>query len=141
MSFSDKSEPREVTAALATELRTYAGRRWPTANHKWRKARLASLLGMNERRVKSLYEADPLARIRHDEAVRIDALIGAEPEETSGREDRLLAQRVAELEAQLATVVAALARDEMAAGGMAPRNPEQRTDGGDGSSPRRRSTD
>lgn len=110
MGIQDKLEPREVTAALATDLRVFAGRKWPTMNHKWRKARLASLLGMTERRVKSIYEAEETARLRADEEARIKALIGQKEEA-----DEALSHRIAELEAQVAILVAALARDEMAA--------------------------
>lgn len=117
LSFSDKTEPREVSVAVSTELRLYAGQRWPTMNHKWRKARLASLLGMNERRVKSLYEGDPSARIRQDEISRIEALVSAR-RGTADAADRALSKRVAELEANLARVVAALARNEVAASRM-----------------------
>ena len=108
MGIQDKSEPREVTVAVATDLRIYAGRRWPTMNHKWRKARLASLLGMNERRVKSIYEAEETARLRVDEEARINALIHADSEiEEANRDDfKALQERVARLEALLAASVA-----------------------------------
>jgi uncharacterized membrane protein YccC len=69
-----KAEPIKMSA-VADDLRVYAGRRWPTMNHKWRKAHLASLLGMTERRVRSLYEADEAARLHADEEARIRALI------------------------------------------------------------------
>jgi hypothetical protein len=115
LGIQDKPEPRDMTAALANDLRVFAGRKWPTMNHKWRKARLASLLGMSERRVKSLYEAEETARIRADEEVRIKALIGREEE---GHEaDEALSTRIADLEAQVAFLVATLVGDEMAAAG------------------------
>lgn len=104
-----------MTAALANDLRVFAGRKWPTMNHKWRKARLASLLGMSERRVKSLYEAEETARIRADEEARIKALIGQKEEGHDA--DEALSTRLAELEAQVAFLVSALAGDEMAAAG------------------------
>lgn len=106
----DKPEPREVTAALATDLRVFAGQKWPTMNHKWRKARLASLLGMTERRVKSIYEAEETARLRADEEARIKALIGQKEEA-----DDALSERIASLEAQVAALLAALASDTLAA--------------------------
>lgn len=109
-----------MSAAIATNLRVYAGQRWPTMNHKWRKARLASLLGMNERRVKSLYEAEETARLRADEETRIKALLGQQ-EEVNATEDKALAARLAELEAQVAFLLAALAGDELAAQGQAAR--------------------
>lgn len=101
-----------MTAALANDLRVFAGRKWPTMNHKWRKARLASVLGMSERRVKSIYEAEATARLRADEEARIKALIGQEEQE-----DAAIAKRIAELEAQVAFLIAALARDDVAAQG------------------------
>jgi hypothetical protein len=116
LGMQDKPEPREVTAALATDLRVFAGQKWPTMNHKWRKARLASLLGMTERRVKSIYEAEETARLRADEEARIKALIGQKEEA-----DEALSHRIAELEAQVAFLVEALARDEMAGTGAASR--------------------
>jgi hypothetical protein len=105
----DKSEARDVTMDVATDLRVYAGQRWPTMNHKWRKARLASLLGMNERRVKSIYEAEQTARLRADEEVRIKALIGRK-EEANAASDRAFAERIAALEAELAGVRALVDR-------------------------------
>lgn len=120
MAFSPKNEAREVTTAVATDLRIYAGRRWPTMNHKWRKARLAALLGMNERRVKSIYEAEETARLRVDEEVKIKALLGQKEEADAA--DTALAERIAHLEAQVATLAALLAGDEVAAA----RNKAQR---------------
>lgn len=109
LSFSPKKEPREVTIEVASDLRIYAGQRWPTMNHKWRKARLASLLGMNERRVKSIYEAEQTARLRVDEEARIKALLG-QKEEASAASDRAFAERIAALEAELAGVRALVDR-------------------------------
>lgn len=103
-----------MTAALADDLREFAGRKWPTMNHKWRKARLASLLGMSDRRVKSIYEAEETARLRADEKAKITALIG-QKEEANVEADRALAERLAELEAQVAFLVEALARETLAA--------------------------
>lgn len=116
MGIWDKPEPREMTAALADDLREFAGRKWPTMNHKWRKARLASLLGMSSRRIKSIYEAEQTARLRADEEAKITALIGRK-EEANAEADRALAERLADLEAQVAVLVAALARETMAAEG------------------------
>jgi hypothetical protein len=116
----DKSEPREVTAVLADDLREFAGRKWPTMNHKWRKARLASLLGLSERRVKSIYEAEQTARLRADEKAKITALIGRKEEADAHEQaDRALAERLAELEAQVAFLVEALASEALAAEGRA----------------------
>ena len=115
MGMQDNSERRDVTVEVATDLRIYAGQRWPTMNHKWRKARLASLLGMNERRVKSIYEAEQTARLRVDEEARIKALIGQR--EKADAADEALAKRIADLEAQVASLAALLARDTLAAEG------------------------
>ena len=116
LAFSPKNEAHEVTTAVATDLRIYAGQRWPTMNHKWRKARLASLLGMNERRVKSIYEAEQTARLRSDEEARIKALLG-QKERADAVADIALAKRIADLETQVATLVALLASDTLAAEG------------------------
>ncbi|MEQ9634628.1 MAG: hypothetical protein RLW68_00940 [Devosia marina] len=124
-----------MTAAISNDLRVFAGQKWPTMNHKWRKNKLASMLRMSERRVKSLYEADPAARVRADEADRIRALINQE------EADAALADRIAELEAQVAFLTAAINRDQMASTGAASH---QAGNGGTGQSqgiPRRRSTD
>ena len=112
MTRSPENEAREVTTAVATDLRIYAGRRWPTMNHKWRKARLASLLGMNERRVKSIYEAEQTARLRSDEEAKIKALLGQKEEADAA--DIALAERIAHLEAQVAAMAALLAGEEVA---------------------------
>jgi len=140
LGIQDKSELREVTIEVATDLRHYAGRRWPTMNHKWRKARLASLLGMNERRVKSIYEAEQTARLRVDEEARIKALIG-EKEEADAVEDTALAARISELEAQVAFLVSALAGDELAAGRETARRSSRAPSTAGSGTPRRRSTD
>jgi hypothetical protein len=140
LAFSPKNEAHEVTTAVATDLRIYAGQRWPTMNHKWRKARLASLLGMNERRVKSIYEAEQTARLRVDEEARIKALLG-QKEEADAVADEALANRIAELEAKVAFLVSALAGDELAARRDASRG-QGRGPLAEGSGPpRRRSTD
>lgn len=129
-----------MTTAVATDLRIYAGQRWPTMNHKWRKARLASLLGMNERRVKSIYEAEQTARLRVDEEARIKALLG-QKENADAAADKALADRIAELEAQVAFLVAALAGDELAARGNAPRGQGRAALAAGGGTSGRRSTD
>lgn len=140
MGIQDKSELREVTVEVATDLRIYAGQRWPTMNHKWRKARLASLLGMNERRVKSIYEAEQTARLRSDEEARIKALIG-QKERADAVADIALAKRIADLEAQVATLAALLAGDKLAAEGrLAHRQGAEAPDRGY-AVPRRRADD
>jgi hypothetical protein len=139
LAFSPKNEAHEVTTAVATDLRIYAGQRWPTMNHKWRKARLASLLGMNERRVKSIYEAEHTARLRADEEARIKALIGQKEEADAA--DIALAKRIADLEAQVATLAAILARDTLEAEGHAAHRHGAGALGSGQAAPRRRSTD
>ena len=140
LAFSPKNEAHEVTTAVATDLRIYAGQRWPTMNHKWRKARLASLLGMNERRVKSIYEAEQTARLRVDEEARIKALLG-QKEEADAVADEALANRIAELEAKVAFLVSALAGDELAARRDASRGQGRGLLAEGSGPPRRRSTD
>lgn len=54
----------KVNAAISHDLRVYARRRWPLANDKFRKDRLASLLAVSARRIKSLWEAEESAVIR-----------------------------------------------------------------------------
>ncbi len=125
-----------MTVALSHNLREFAGQKWPTMNHKWRKAKLASMLRMSERRVRSIYEADPAARIRADEAERIAALV-----QQGEAEDAALSTRIAELEAQVTRLVEALASDEMAGSGLAPRLPGRTAFDRRGPSPGRRSTD
>ena len=91
--------------ALAQDLRTYAVRRWPTTNHKWRKARLASILGLTERRVRSIYEGEQTAVLRQHEADAIAKLLGAAREreiDGANKHDfQALQARVARLEALL----------------------------------------
>lgn len=124
-----------MTAVLANDLRVFAGQKWPTMNHKWRKNKLASMLRMSERRVKSIYEADPAARVRADEAERIRALINQE------EADAALADRIAELEAQVAFLTAAINREQMAATGAASHEAGHGGTGQGQRIPRRRSTD
>lgn len=124
--------------ALSSDLRAYAVKRWPTANHKFRKARLADLLGLTERRVRSYWEAKA-ASPRDDEVDAIKALIGQK--EDADAADIALAERIAELEAQVAFLVSALAGDELAASGAHPHKPRGRASGQGQGTPGRRSTD
>lgn len=141
MGIQDKRKARGMAADLSTDLRIYAVQKWPTMNHKWRKAKLASMLGMNARRMKSLYEAENTARLRADEETKIIALLGQKQQVNNEASDRALAQRVAELEAQLADVVAALARDQMARGGQPDGRSNSRQPSEDRRITHRRSTD
>jgi len=105
-------------AALADDLRAYAGKRWPSGNAKFRKGRLADLLGFTERRVRSFWEAKAAAP-RDYEIAAIKALIG-EKEKADALADKALTERIDELEAQVAFLVSALAGDEAAAARAAP---------------------
>ena len=128
-----------MTAALANDLRTYAVKRWPTMNHEWRKAKLASMLNMKVRRVRSYWDAEENMSPRLSEVEAIKALIKSK--EAADDADDALARRIADLEAQVAILAAAIAREALASS-----RPEthQSSDGGTGESqgmPRRRSTD
>lgn len=92
---------REVTTALADDLRTYAVKRWPTMNHEWRKAKLASLLGMKVRRVRSYWDAEETLSPRQSEVDAIAELIGSEREIEEANRDAFAAlqERIARLEA------------------------------------------
>lgn len=93
---------REVTTALAEDLRTYAVKRWPTMNHEWRKAKLASMLGMRLRRVRSYWDAEEHLSPRQSEVDAIEALIGAKEskiEEANRDAFATLQERIARLEA------------------------------------------
>lgn len=128
---------RAVTAALADDLRAYAVKRWPTMNHEWRKAKLASLLNMRLRRVRSFWDAEETLSPRQFEVDAINSLIGAEEEIARVEADRALAERVAELEAQLAVVMAALAGDQVEASGGATWGQGEAGNRTDRSAPRR----
>ena len=92
----------KVNAAIATDLRVYARRRWPLANDKYRKHRLADLLGVSARRVKSLWEAEETAVVREHEAEAVRKLVGQqEAEEANLNDIRALQARIARLEAAL----------------------------------------
>ncbi len=84
--------------AISKGLRTYAVQRWPTANHKFRKARLADLLGFTERRVRSYWEAKA-ASPRDDEIDAIKNLVGDRLIEEENRDAfAALQERIARLE-------------------------------------------
>lgn len=128
-----------MQAALADDLREYAGKRWPSGNAKFRKGRLADLLGFSERRVRSFWEAKAAAPRDH-EIEAIKALIG-QKEEADGFADIALAKRIADLEAQVATLAALLAGDTLAAQGRAAHRQGGGASGGSHSVPRRRADD
>lgn len=130
---------REVTTALANDLRTYAVRRWPEMNHEWRKAKIASLLGMKVRRVRSYWDAEETLSPRLSEVERIKALIGQK--EAADAADIALAKRISELEAQVAFLVAALASDEVAAKGASTNGARASASAASNSAPKRRAGD
>lgn len=105
MGIEVNSERRDVSVAVSNELRAYARTRWPLANDKFRKTRLASLIGVTERRIKSLWEGDPAAVLREHEAAAIRKLHKQRQIEEANRNDfAALQDRVARLEAALLAV-------------------------------------
>jgi hypothetical protein len=98
--------------AIASDLRAYAVRRWPTANHKFRKARLADLLGFSERRVRSFWEATA-ASPRDDEVDAINALLGQKEGADEGAYEAMAA-RLAAMEADYAELRAEMDRVRLA---------------------------
>lgn len=106
-----------TTAALSRDLRVYAVRRWPLDKDERRKERLATLLNMTKRRVRSLWENEGTARPRGAEIERIKALIGAEEEEAYAEAYRQMDARFAAMEAELAQLRAAIAATALAGEG------------------------
>lgn len=117
MSFRD-TRRRMSAHAISTGLRTYAGRRWPTANAKFRKARLADILGFSERRVRSFWEASA-ASPRDDEIDAINALLGQKEDAYAGA-NKALEARLAAVEADNAALRAEITRVRMALEGGDP---------------------
>lgn len=111
---------REVTAALADDLRTYAVKRWPTMNHEWRKAKLANLLGMKVRRVRSYWDAEETLSPRQSEVDAIADLIGSESKIEEANRDAFAAlqERIARLEAIILAQEAQPYHDQMAGAGQ-----------------------
>jgi hypothetical protein len=138
LSFHDTRQ--KMQAALADDLRAYAGKRWPSGNAKFRKGRLADLLGFSERRVRSFWEAKAAAPRDH-EIEAIKALIGAEKDEANAEAYRAMEARFAAMEAELAELRAAIAGAALAAeslaAGRSGRKPDRQGQGLHG----RRSTD
>lgn len=95
-------EDKDMNAILADDLRVYARQRWPLANDKYRKARLATLLQVSARRIKSLWEGEQSAVIRQSEAEAVRRLLGQKQVEEANRGDfQALQARIARLEAAL----------------------------------------
>lgn len=108
-----KPEGRVSVATLPNDLRTYARKRWPLDSDSRRKERLAGLLNMTYRRVRSLWENEATASPRGAELERIQALIAAQEEEAHAEANEALAERVHHLEAQVALLAAALNRQAL----------------------------
>ena len=106
-----------TTATLSTNLRVYATKRWPLDKDERRKERLATLLNMTKRRVRSLWENEATARPRGEEIERIEALISAEQEEIEeANRDAFAAlqERIARLEAIVLALSAEQDHDALA---------------------------
>lgn len=129
-----------TSATLSTNLRIYAVKRWPLDKDERRKERLASLLNMTKRRVRSLWQNESTARPRGDEIERIEALICAK-EDDANEADSALAERISALEAQIAFLVSALARDEVARKSPASHPDSSRSHSRSPSVPGRRASD
>lgn len=104
-----------MTAAAQTMLRDYAGLRWPTLNHKGRITRLAGVLRMGHRRVRSLYQNEPGVSLRADEMAAIAALQEQKIEEANTHAFADLQARIARLEAALLHQDEAFHHEQMAA--------------------------
>lgn len=105
----------KVNAAIASDLRVYARRRWPLENDKYRKHRLASLLGFSARRIKSLWEAEQTAVIRQHEAEAVRKLLGQQEIAEANRNDiQALQDRIARLEAAITAQDEEFGRAQMA---------------------------
>ena len=76
MGIEAKSETIVTAAAIGDELRAYSRQRWPLANDKHRKSRIADLLNVSARRIKSFWEGEATAVPRPDEIRRVEALTG-----------------------------------------------------------------
>lgn len=112
-----------TTASLSTDLRVYATKRWPLDKDERRKERLAALLNMTKRRVRSLWENEATAVPRGAEIERIEALIGAEQAEQQKIEEAnrdaftALQERIARLEAIVLSLTAEPDHDALAGAG------------------------
>ena len=126
-----KMEGRVTAASLSTDLRVYATKRWPLDKDERRKERLATLLNMTKRRVRSLWENEQSARPRGEEIDRIKALISVEEtiiEEANRDAFAALQERIARLEAIVLAYEAAQDNQSMAGEGQGTQR-RRRTDG------------
>jgi hypothetical protein len=102
LGISDKSERQEVNAALAADLKVFARQKWPLSTDEWRMTRLANMVGVGVRRMKSLYQGEPTAVLRHHEAEAIAKLLKQRKAEEAVRDDiEALQERIARLETRL----------------------------------------
>lgn len=101
LGFQSKHERSQMSIDASMTMREYAGRRWPTMNHKGRMNRLASILGLGHRRVRSIYQNEAGVRLRADEMAAIQALRVRKIEEANRDDFAALQDRVARLEAAL----------------------------------------
>lgn len=106
LGYEANSEIGVTATAISHDLKVFARQRWPLANDKYRKDRLAGLLGFTKRRIRSFYEGEETAVPRTRETDAIERLIGkrigadAELEEAQ-HEYRNLAQLASSLQALL----------------------------------------
>lgn len=108
------TEHERVSASVQMMMRDYAATRWPTLNHKGRMARLASILGFGNRRVKALYCNEIGTAIRADELAAVEALQQRKIEEANRNDFAALQARIARLEAALFSQDEEFHREQMA---------------------------
>jgi hypothetical protein len=108
-----KTERKVTVATLSQDLRVYAVQRWPLDRDERRKARLATLLNMTPRRIRSFWEGEPSARPRGEEIERIEALIG-QKEDAHGNAYEAVATRLAAVERNNAELRQEVARLRLA---------------------------
>jgi hypothetical protein len=102
LGISDNLERQEVNAALAADLKVFARRKWPLSTDEWRMSRLAHMIGVGTRRMKSLYQGEATAVLRQHEAEAINRLLKQRQIEEGTRDDiAALQDRIARLEAAL----------------------------------------
>ena len=132
-----------MSTALSNGLREYAVKRWPTMNHEWRKAKIASMLGMKVRRVRSYWDGEEKLSARVDEVEAINALMN----QPQSKLEEANQDAFAELQARIARLEAILLPQETSgdypamAGLGAVNYGRRRTDVPDATRPLRRSTD
>jgi hypothetical protein len=96
-----------MTTAAQLSMRTYAGLQWPSVSHKGRIALLAREFGWSHRRTRSIYNGENGVSLRAGEQAVIDRWRRkkeAENVRASQAEYRALEDRLARVEALLATI-------------------------------------